>query len=164
MDEAYGMAAIRLQKGIELRREYQAGTLDVSGNPVLIREALSNLIFNAMEAVEENGLITISASPDGSEVKMTISDNGIGIPKSQLVTAFEPFKTTKPDGHGLGLFAAKHIAEMHHGTVGLHSIEGEGTSVTVCLPAASQTNGSAHPMDESYRRNGDKVWEEVPGD
>lgn len=164
LDEAYGMAAIRLRNGVELRRDYQTGTLDVSGNPVLIREALSNLICNAMESVEENGLITIAAFRDESSIVTTISDNGVGIPNRRLATAFEPFNTTKPNGHGLGLFAAKHIVEMHHGTVGLHSVEGEGTRVTVRLPATSQAEGNADPMEELYQRNGNRDFEQVHGD
>ena len=59
LDEAFGMAGLRNRKNVETRRDYERGTLHVKGNPVLIREALSNIFSNAMEAVDDEGVITI---------------------------------------------------------------------------------------------------------
>ena len=140
LDEAFGMAGLRSHKTIETRRDYQEDQLTVNGNPVLIREALSNIFSNAMEAVEDGHLITIGASRVNGSVVLSITDTGVGIPKERMGHLFEPFHSTKPDGYGLGLFAAKHILEMHQGSVEIESVEGEGTCVTVWLPAAPDSD------------------------
>ena len=70
-------------------------------------------------------------------IAVTISDDGIGIPADQIEHLFEPFHTTKSEGQGLGLFAAKHIIEMHQGTVEIQSTKGSGATVIVKLPVAA---------------------------
>ena len=125
LDEAFGMAGLRNRKQIETHRDYTLRTVFVKGNPVLLREALSNIFSNAMEAVEEEGRVTVSVSNEGDSVVTHISDNGAGISADQIVHVFEPFFTTKPDGHGLGLFAARHIMEMHNGSIKVSSTPGQ---------------------------------------
>ena len=149
LDEAFGMAGLRNRKNVETRRDYERGTLHVKGNPVLIREALSNIFSNAMEAVDDEGVITIGASQVNGSVVVRISDNGPGIPHQQMVRLFEPFRTTKPNGHGLGLFAARHILEMHNGSVEIESGEGEGTRVTLRLPAAPSPDGAPEESSDT---------------
>ena len=148
LDEAFGMAGLRNRKSIIIQREYSDGLFRVRGNPVLIREALSNIFSNSMDAVEKDGLITIGASRVNGHVIVSITDNGVGIPANRMAHMFEPFQTTKPNGHGLGLFAAKHILEMHQGTVEVENEEGTGTKVTVTLPAG-------HPPVESEAESSD---------
>ncbi len=135
LDEAFGMAGLRNRKMIETRRDYPEGPLEVTGNPVLIREALSNIFSNSMDAVADGGLIVIGVSRVDGTISTRISDNGVGIPSEKMGHLFEPFYSTKPNGHGLGLFAARHIVEMHQGTIEVQSVEGQGTSVTISLPA-----------------------------
>ena len=148
LDEAFGMAALRNRKVIEMRREYEEGPLDVKGNPVLLREALSNIFTNAMEAVDDGGLLTIGTYTRDGEVIARVSDNGVGIPAERMAHLLEPFNSTKPNGQGLGLFAAKPILEMHRGEMVIDSIEGEGTSVTLSLPATlSQDESLADSID-----------------
>ena len=134
LDEALGMAGLRSTKLINMDRNYGEDRLVFKGNPILIREALSNIFANAIDAVDEEGKISIQASSAGGSVVVNIIDNGVGITEETKVRLFEPFHSTKPNGHGIGLFAAKHILEMHHGTVEISSVEGEGTSVRVSLP------------------------------
>lgn len=136
LDESLGMAGLRTSKRIETRWSYSEDLPKVQGNPVLIREALSNFFSNSLEAVEEGGQISIDASRDGEFVAVKISDDGAGIPADELEHLFEPFHTTKPQGQGLGLFAAKHILEMHQGTVEIQSSDGSGATVIVRLPVA----------------------------
>ena len=73
---------------------------------------------------------------------MRISDDGVGIAQEKMARLFEPFRTTKPNGHGLGLFAAKHILEMHEGSVEVDSVEGQGTTVTLSFPGFAAPAGS----------------------
>ena len=103
----------------------------------MIREGLSNFFSNSLEAVEEGGLISIDVSTEGEFVAVSISDDGVGIPTEELEHLFAPFYTTKPQGQGLGLFAAKHIFEMHQGSVEIQSASGSGTTVIVKIPAAA---------------------------
>ena len=149
LDEAFGMAGLSHRKRFETQRDYKEGCLKVSGNPVLIREALSNLFSNSMEAVEDGGLIDIGAYRVDGRVGIRISDDGAGIPEEKMAHLYEPFQTTKPNGHGLGLFAVKHIVEMHHGSIEIESVEGKGTSVTVSLPAVPSSDGGQEEGTDS---------------
>ena len=118
----------------------------MNGNPVLIREAFSNIFSNSMEAVEDGGQIEVSATRVNGSVVVRISDDGVGIAQEKMARLFEPFRTTKPNG--LGLFAAKHILEMHEGSVEVDSVEGQGTTVTLSLPGFAAPAGS----------NGNQPW------
>ena len=106
VDEPIGMAGLRNRKTIEMRRDYESKDLTIEVNPVLIREALSNIVANPMDAVDDGGLITVEASQVNGHVKVRVSDDGVGISEEGMPALFEPFRTTKPMGHGLGLFAA----------------------------------------------------------
>ena len=116
---------------------------------MLMREALSNIFANSIEALEDGGLITIGTHRVNGKVLISNSDNGPGIPADKMAHLFEPFHSTKSNGHGLGLFAAKHIMEMHNGTVEIESEEGTGTTVTVTLPAKPASDED--PSDSSGR-------------
>jgi len=136
LDESLGMAGLRSSKRIETRWSFSDDLPKIRGNPVLIREGLSNLFSNSLEAVEEGGLISIEVTTEGEFVAVSISDDGVGIALEELEHLFAPFYTTKPQGQGLGLFAAKHIFEMHQGSVEIQSSKGTGVTVIVKIPAA----------------------------
>ena len=137
LDEALGMAGLRNLKRIKTIRDYGEDPLSIKGNPVLIQEAFSNIFSNAMDAgTDGTAVITSNAARGKGVVIVRISDNGEGIARDRMTHLFEPFHTTKPDGQGLGLFAAKHILEMHEGSVEITSEEGEGTCVIISLPGA----------------------------
>jgi signal transduction histidine kinase len=132
--EACGMAQLLSSGTIEIRWEHEADLPHISGNPILLREALSNVYSNAMEAMDGDGSITTSTSRENGYVVTRITDDGCGVPREIMERLFEPFQSTKPDGSGLGLFAAKHIVEMHRGKLEVDSREGQGTRVTIALP------------------------------
>lgn len=103
-----------------------------------IQQALLNFIKNAIEAIPDDGAVTVEASRiyDENEIEIAIRDNGVGIEPEKLEKIFEPFFTTKGDekGSGLGLFVTKEIIEEHGGTVHVRSRSGEGTTFYVRLP------------------------------
>ena len=106
-------------------------------------QALTNLVKNAVEAVEaagnENGAITVSMLGNAdTTITLTVSDNGIGLPKERDRLA-EPYMTTRERGTGLGLAIVKKIVEEHHGTLGFSDREGGGTIVTLHF----ETTGSS---------------------
>jgi len=116
--------------------------------PVLIdkdqvRQALDNLITNAVDAMPEHGILTISAGReeinDVTYMFLKVTDTGSGIPSKNIPLIFEPFFSTKNIGHGtgLGLSITRKIMEEHGGFVKVESVEGEGTSFTLYFPFQS---------------------------
>lgn len=137
LDESLGMAGLRSSKRVDTSWSIAADLPRIRGNPVLIREALSNFFSNALEAVDEGGHISIDVAQEDEFLAVMISDDGVGIPSDQLELLFEPFHTTKSEAQGLGLFAAKHILEMHQGTVEIQSSKGSGATVIIKFPVAA---------------------------
>jgi signal transduction histidine kinase len=101
-----------------------------------IRGALMNLILNAIEATPEGGVVSISTARTAESLRLEIADTGPGIDEEKAKKIFEPFYTTKAGGLGLGMPYAKKIIDQHGGTIVLNSRPGEGTTITVMLPAA----------------------------
>lgn len=147
LDEGSGMAALKKSKRVDTRWSCSADLPKVQGNPVLIREAMSNFFSNAFDAVEDGGQITIEAYEEGDSVLIKIGDDGVGIPENELRHLFQPFHTTKPNGQGLGIFASKHIVEMHRGTVEIESTAGVGSTVIIRLPLVGP-EVPVNPFDE----------------
>jgi PAS domain S-box-containing protein len=110
-----------------------------------LKQAMSNLISNAADAVSENGTIRVKLaclkSPDGNVIQVAIEDNGAGIAATHLDKIFEPFFTTKKDvGTGLGLWVTREIIDRHGGTIQVRSGDGNGSRGSVfniLLPCAA---------------------------
>ena len=124
-------------KNIEIHEE-PAGNLPVIlSEPTLLRQLLTNLITNSMDAMPRGGVITISttASEDGG-VNVSVRDTGFGIPRENVPRIFDPFFTTKSPGKGagLGLSICHGIMQRLGGRIFAESVPGEGTTVTVALP------------------------------
>jgi PAS domain S-box-containing protein len=107
--------------------------IETVADEVLMRQAFMNLIQNAIEAIPEQGTITIEAARN-HELRILIQDTGIGIPADQLKKVFLPFYTTKDKGTGLGLALVHKIILSHGGRIELESAEGKGSLFTVILP------------------------------
>lgn len=116
---------------IELKLEDHVTMLHL--NPKEMKQLLLNLSRNAMEAMGEKGVLTISTHEEGDFVELGVKDTGPGIPKNQLEKMFQPFYTTKTKGTGLGLALCQSIVERHHGTIAVDSVEGMGTQFRVRL-------------------------------
>lgn len=99
-----------------------------------IRQVLDNLIRNSIEAASGTNTITLSASSQGQNLLIQVSDTGCGIPKEDLSSIFRPFVTHKPQGTGLGLAIAKRIAQAHKGDLFVRSVPGQGSVFTLRLP------------------------------
>ena len=108
--------------------------ITISVDEVLMRQAFTNLFQNAVEAMPEAGTLTIEALMD-RDLKIAISDTGMGIPSGQIKKIFLPFFTTKDRGVGLGLALVHKIILSHGGRIEAESREGQGTKFTVTLPA-----------------------------
>ncbi|MGZ4950716.1 MAG: PAS domain S-box protein [Halobacteriota archaeon] len=94
----------------------------------------SNLILNAVQAMQHGGTLTISAEAFDDSVAIRVSDTGVGIPADMRDKIFSPLTTGKAKGTGLGLAVVKRIVEAHNGTISFESTEGKGTTFIVTLP------------------------------
>jgi len=121
----------------EVKIERQLGQLNkVEVDVEEIHKVVHNLIKNACEAVDGEGHIKVSSRPNEDYVVLSVSDNGPGMSKEFIEKSlFKPFKSTKKNGLGIGLYQCKAIVEAHEGRIEVESEEGVGTTFTVYLPA-----------------------------
>jgi len=107
----------------------------VRGDMSELREALLNIIFNAVDSMPQGGKISIKAWQQENEVVLSIADTGVGITEEVKTKIFDPFFTTKgPDGMGLGLSITYGIITRHGGSIEVDSILGQGSTFYVKLP------------------------------
>jgi signal transduction histidine kinase len=116
--------------------------MQVRADPEKLRQILVNLLANAVKFTDRAGRITVGAVRDRDTVRVSVRDTGIGIPADQLTRVFEPFfqvsggMTRRYPGVGLGLAIARDLARAMEGDVSIESRVGEGSTVTLSLPAA----------------------------
>lgn len=129
-------------KGVTLRREYEEKLPRVHGRGGELNQVWTNLIDNAIDAVDGDGEITVRAQVEGLQVVVEVVDDGPGIAREAQVHVFEPFYTTKDvgAGSGLGLDIVRRVVAAHGGGISVHSEPGE-TRFTVRLPADSTQDG-----------------------
>lgn len=99
-----------------------------------IKQALVNLIKNAIQAMTKGGILTVETGETAESVWVLVKDTGGGIPQDQINRIFEPFFTTKKKGSGLGLMIVQRIVRDHGGRIELESRVNEGTTFRICLP------------------------------
>jgi PAS domain S-box-containing protein len=107
----------------------------VKADKVLLRQALTNLFANAVEAMPEGGMLEIDVGSLQDKAEIIVRDTGTGIPEGVIQKIFLPFYTTKQDGTGLGLALVQKIIVSHGGTIEAESKEGEGSVFRIVLPA-----------------------------
>ena len=114
--------------------------LAIRGDAVQLRQLILNLVMNACEAMSQEPvgerILTIESRRRGfNEVEVVVSDNGPGFPTEILQHLFEPFRTTKPKGLGLGLAICRSIVQAHGGRLLASNNGGKGAKITFTLPA-----------------------------
>ncbi len=100
----------------------------------LLKQALLNIINNAVAAMADGGTLTVSTERRGEVVLVHVQDTGTGISDENMAKIFEPYFTTKDFGSGLGLTVVYKIVKEHGGEIAVKSKEGEGTTFTISLP------------------------------
>jgi len=112
--------------------------LVVKGSAPALREVLTNLIFNAVDALPHGGTLAVRGWADEGQVHLSVRDTGVGMTPEVKERVFEPFFTTKGEnGTGLGLAVCKRIVGEHSGRISVYSRAGAGSTFVVSLPAAS---------------------------
>lgn len=125
----------QLKQGVEVIKNYQDRLPGVLCYPDELNQVWTNLIHNALQAMENKGTLIIDVTQQDALVEISITDSGHGIPTEILPKIFEPFFTTKPvgEGSGLGLDIVRQIIEKHQGKIDVDSVPGK-TTFKVCLP------------------------------
>ncbi len=123
-------------KNISINTKFSPEINEIHIDQDRFNQVLLNLYLNAVEAMEEGGVLSVALSREenSQKVKLTVSDTGAGIKKEDLVHIFDPYFTTKQSGTGLGLAIVHKIIESHNGEVKVESRHGKGTTVTLILP------------------------------
>jgi signal transduction histidine kinase/CheY-like chemotaxis protein len=117
-----------------------------AGEPAELREVLTNLILNAVDAMPDGGVLELSTAVTEDAVEVAVRDTGIGIPESAREKIFDPFYTTKGlDGTGLGLSMTYGIVSRHGGRITVESAEGRGSTFRLTFPLAPGTAPAAPP-------------------
>lgn len=119
---------------IEVVTDY-GESLTIVGHASSLREALTNLVLNACDAMPSGGRLTLSAARQGDQVVISVSDTGLGMTEEARQRCFEPFFTTKGRrGTGLGLGMVWGVIQRHRGVIEVSSTLGEGSTFTIQLP------------------------------
>jgi nitrogen fixation/metabolism regulation signal transduction histidine kinase len=123
----------------------------VEGDRTLLRQALVNLVKNAVEATRGDQRIWITVAVEGRFARVTVEDEGPGWPEAEREASLDPYVTTKPDGTGLGLSLVQRTVIQHGGRLELEDRPGGGARVTLFLPHRTSLNvngGSSEPTKE----------------
>lgn len=111
----------------------------ISADRQQLQSVFTNLLFNARDAIDATGQITVETARQGEWVALSVSDNGCGMTDQFIKNSlFRPFRSTKKKGLGIGMFQSKTIVEAHHGKIHVESELGVGTTFRVMLPLNCQ--------------------------
>ena len=140
-------------QGAPVEVVFERGALpEVSGRSAEIREVLTNLILNAVDALPAGGRIVVTTREEPGRVVVSVGDSGVGMPEDVKRRAFEPFFTTKGVKRtGLGLAVAYGTIRRHGGQVSVESAVGTGTTVTFWLPVGEQGERADAPAAPGHR-------------
>ncbi|MFL1485996.1 sensor histidine kinase [Marinobacter sp. LN3S78] len=127
--------------------------LAIVASPDQVIQCLVNLLANAIEACDAGGTVHLRAFRNGDRIHVDITDNGCGMDPDTLRQVTEPFFTTRQEGTGLGLSITRQLIELNGGDLHIHSVRGEGTTVSVTLPAANSDNLDSSPQEQSPTDN-----------
>jgi len=128
------------EKNISVRKTYCKDLVNIPAYIGELNQVWTNIIDNAIYAINENGELTIETSCDSKNVKVKIIDNGTGIPKEIMSRIFDPFFTTKKmgQGTGIGLDLVTRIVKRHNGEIKVQSEPGR-TEFDICIPIVAST-------------------------
>ncbi|MGH8502041.1 MAG: sensor histidine kinase [Gammaproteobacteria bacterium] len=126
-----------------------ASTVPVFGNAGQLKQALLNVILNALECVPEGGRVEVALSTEASAALIAIKDDGPGIPDALQASIFDMHFTTKDTGTGIGLYVARAVVEGHGGEIRVESKLGAGSCFNLSLPLHRARAGGKSPAESS---------------
>lgn len=124
-------------RNITIKKEFQIVPF-LRGNNTRLQQAFLNILMNAVQAIDNDGIITIKTfrAENKNGIFVSISDNGIGIASRDIKKIFRPYYTTKQPTRGLGLSIVQNVIKEHKGKIAIHSVLHEGTIIDVFLPCS----------------------------
>jgi signal transduction histidine kinase len=133
------LGPVAAERGIELASRLPDDLPSLHADAGQLKQALINLVLNAIQAVERRGRVEVSAHCDEPRglLAIEVCDSGPGIDPERRLAIFEPFFTTKPEGSGLGLWIVQQIAMAHGGSIAAANSDRGGARFTLHLPLAS---------------------------
>ncbi|HET7116793.1 MAG TPA: ATP-binding protein, partial [Hanamia sp.] len=132
LDDSLQMAKDRIALNrIQVIKRYDTEICPIAVDVDKVKIAFLNIIINAIEAMDKNGILEISTSKKDNRCIVKISDNGRGMSKEEVSRLFEPYFTTKEKGNGLGLANTQNIILGHKGSISAESEPGKGTLFTI---------------------------------
>jgi two-component system, OmpR family, sensor histidine kinase BaeS len=133
--------------GVQLIEAVDAGLPAIDADPARIRGVLGNLVNNALRHTRRGGTVRVEGVAVAASVRITVHDDGEGIPADLLPRVFDRFvKGPGSTGSGLGLAIVRDVVEAHGGSVSAASTAGEGTAISVTLPAATAGPAASVPL------------------
>jgi len=171
--ETLKLLAASVPENITVHQDICTDTLQIKGDGTLLHQVLANLLSNARDAIEDVDEPHITVRLDsfdaddafiethpyfknGKYARMSVSDNGYGVPEAKLEHLFEPFFTTKEQGKGTGLGLAMVYGALktHHGFVEVESFEGEGSTFSIYIPLLESKAVPAEPAQQQLACEG----------
>ncbi|MEM2125383.1 MAG: MASE3 domain-containing protein [Candidatus Methanosuratincola sp.] len=130
------LTSIEIPSSIRAEVKLPDGLPKILADPVFMQRVLANLIQNALEAMPNGGILQVSASKEGNQIVVNVSDTGVGIDPDNRDKIFSPMFTTKKGGTGLGLAISKRLLEAIGGSIEFASEPGKGTVFILRIPAS----------------------------
>jgi len=134
VDEALSLFLPALPDGVQVVRDLAVDLPVVDLDPEQVRRVVINLIQNALDAMGEEGTLTVRTGRERAHLWLKVADTGEGIASEVQERLFEPYFSTKTDGTGLGLAITRAVVEAHGGSLSVDSRPGEGTTMTATFP------------------------------
>lgn len=122
------------QQAIEIQHEVPENPIKVTTRRDYLKEALLNVVVNALEAMPQGGELSVTLDFSDETISIGIQDSGPGIPKEIIESIYEMHFTTKPTGSGIGLYIAKQVITALAGAIGLETKTPGGTTFTITVP------------------------------
>ena len=163
LDQCCDMIGLKAsQANVQIVRDYPRNMDELVADKRACKQIVINLMSNAVKFTQAGGSVTLTARPEGNSFVLSVSDTGIGIAAKDLKHLGDPFfqahnSTTRPyEGTGLGLSLVRGLVGLHGGSISVESVVGQGTTVTIRLPAhcATAHGGSRLARIETFARRG----------
>jgi signal transduction histidine kinase len=139
-----------------VRPQFDAQPVRVRADEELLRQALLNLVLNAMQAMPGGGLLKVAVSREDDTAVVSVEDQGGGIAPELMPRIFDLYFTTKPRGSGIGLAMTYRIVQMHGGAMEVRSEPNRGSVFTMRLPALfSQASPGPRSRERAYTATGE---------